>query len=132
MRVVSFQRRRPRAYESESTVSKANEEPKEEMDILMEFKEWKGQKLNGYQEIVALALKLEGTEQEEFVEAYCRSGVYARQNMGYISGYYDRETSDKIMKIFKTAHPIFGTTHPEPKDAFEMGKKLGETFKNKV
>jgi hypothetical protein len=130
---LSLQGIRSRAHESEPNVSKANEKPKKEMDILMgkEIFEWKGKKLTGYQEVVETALKLEGAEQEEFVEAYCRIGTYARQNMGYVSGYYDRETADKIMKIFKTSHPIFGTTHPAPEDAFEMGKRMAQDFKNK-
>jgi hypothetical protein len=93
--------------------------------------EWKGKKLEGYREIVDLALKLEGAEQEEFVEKYCSTGVYARQNIGYVSGYYDNDTADKIMKIFKTAHPIFGTKHPAPEEAFEMGKRMAQAFQDK-
>ncbi len=93
--------------------------------------EWKGKKFEGYREIVDFALALEGKEQEEFAEAYCNTGVYARQNIGYISGYYSQETAEKIMKIFKTAHPIFGTKRPEPEEAFEMGKRMAQEFKNR-
>lgn len=33
----------------------------------------------------------------------------ALQNIGYWTGYYDRETANRVMKLFNTVHPIFGT-----------------------
>jgi len=85
---------------------------------------YKGLTLNTYSEIVSYVLRVDAKEQEEFVEAYCRTGVYARSNIGYISGYYDPETCLKIQKIFKTAHPIFGRRIPSTSEAFDAGKKL--------
>lgn len=93
--------------------------------------EWKGKKLNKYDEIIEFALKLEGAEQAEFVEAYAKSGPYALQNIGYWSGYYDRKTADRIMDVFKTAHPIFGRRHVEPEEAFKMGKLMGQAARKK-
>lgn len=29
-------------------------------------------------------------------------------NLGYYSGYYDRETQERVEKLFITNHPIFG------------------------
>jgi hypothetical protein len=71
--------------------------------------EWNGRKFTTYSEIVDYALKLKGKQQKLFTEAYCNSSKYASQNIGYISGYYDAKTAKKIMKIFSTEHPIFGT-----------------------
>ena len=53
-----------------------------------------------------------------------------KSNIGYMAGYYDRETATKIMEWFDCSHPIFGRTFPTPAEAFNMGKKLGEAHKN--
>lgn len=79
-----------------------------------------------YSDLIGHVLKLPKDEQEKFVEAYAKTGPYALQNLGYISGYYDDETCLKIQEIFKTAHPIFGNRIPTTEEAFEAGKKLGK------
>ena len=48
-----------------------------------------------------------------------------KANLGYYAGYYDHETADRVMRLFRCAHPIFGTSHPSPEEAFEKGKELG-------
>lgn len=45
-----------------------------------------------------------------------------KQNLGYFAGYYDSETMERVNRLFKTAHPIFGNRAPEPRGAFELGK----------
>jgi hypothetical protein len=92
---------------------------------------WKGKELKTYPEIIDFALKLKEPEQGEFVEAYAKSGPHALGNVGYFSGYYDAKTAEKIMSVFKTAHPIFGTRRPDATEAFEQGKKLGEAAKRR-
>lgn len=89
---------------------------------------WKGVALD-WEGVIKTALSLEGDEQKQFVKEFCASGPFARQNIGYISGYFDRETAKKILKVFETAHPIFGTSEPTPEEAFELGRKLGEQAK---
>jgi len=93
---------------------------------------WKGKKLEKLDQIIAAALELKGKEQKEFVKAYCAIGPYARQNIGYCSGYYDRKTAAEIVRVFETAHPIFGTSTPTTEEAFELGKKLGEESRRKA
>jgi len=31
-----------------------------------------------------------------------------RINLGYMAGYYDQATADKVLRLFGAAHPIFG------------------------
>ena len=43
-------------------------------------------------------------------------------NIGYFAGYCDQKVYDRVMKLFKCKHPIFGDTYPTPEEAFNMGK----------
>ena len=53
-----------------------------------------------------------------------------RNNLGYYAGYCCAETRERVERLFKCAHPIFGSIaekgQPTPEEAFEMGRKLGE------
>lgn len=89
--------------------------------------EWKGKKYTDISEIIDVALKMKNKKElERYVKAYCARGPYARQNIGYCSGYYDRKTAGRIMEIFQTAHPIFGTSTPTTKEALQAGRALSE------
>ena len=70
---------------------------------------YKGKKLSTYTEIIDVALSLKGKEQREFVGEYAKTGPHALQNIGYVSGYYPADKANKIMEVFQTAHPIFGS-----------------------
>ena len=36
-----------------------------------------------------------------------------RHNLGYMAGYYDRETAEKVLRLFGAGHPVFGVDyHP--------------------
>jgi hypothetical protein len=48
-----------------------------------------------------------------------------RVNLGYFAGYYDTETAQRVLTLFKAAHPIFGTVAPTPEQALEAGYRLG-------
>lgn len=48
----------------------------------------------------------------------------ALENVGYCTGYYDSETAERVFKLFKTKHPIFGTTRPSAEEAFKAGQDL--------
>jgi hypothetical protein len=48
-----------------------------------------------------------------------------RVNLGYFTGYYDTATAQRVLALFKAAHPIFGTTAPTPEEAFAAGYRLG-------
>ena len=90
---------------------------------------WKGETYYKITEIIDKALTLEGAEQKEFVKEFCALGPYARQNVGYFSGYYNEEKARKIMDVFETSHPIFGSHRPTAQEAYEMGQKLGKSSK---
>jgi len=42
-------------------------------------------------------------------------------NIGYMAGYFGNETRDRIYRLFGAEHPIFGTKHPTPEEAFQAG-----------
>jgi len=56
-----------------------------------------------------------------------RKGAEAieRQNLGYFAGYYDSETRERVERLFKCSHPIFGSIAekgaPTAKEAFAAG-----------
>lgn len=54
-------------------------------------------------------------------------------NLGYMAGYYDRETAQKIYDLFGAVHPVFGAPgyHDTvtPAQAFEAGRKHAEGCK---
>jgi len=47
-------------------------------------------------------------------------------NIGYYSGYFDKETSLRVRKMFSAKHPIFGDSYPSPLEAFNAGRKFAE------
>lgn len=36
-----------------------------------------------------------------------------RQNLGYYAGYYSNETRERVERLFKCAHPVFGSIAEE-------------------
>jgi hypothetical protein len=47
-------------------------------------------------------------------------------NLGYMAGYYDHATAEKIRNLFSAKHPIFGQDyHRKPEEIFEIGRKRG-------
>ena len=54
----------------------------------------------------------------------------ASANMGYYAGYYDNETRERVEKLFRCSHPVFGTIKdngtPTPEQAFKMGEDLAK------
>jgi hypothetical protein len=61
---------------------------------------------------------------------HARAHEIAAQNIGYYAGYYDTTTMNRVMELFHTKHPIFGTDIPSAEEAFQMGKALGEKWQN--
>jgi hypothetical protein len=96
-------------------------------------------------EMISLALKFDTREKareivdvqvKEMVDALHYDAAEARRitlaNIGYYTGYLDRETADKIMDLFETEHPVFGREHPTPQEAFRLGRELGEKAKRRA
>lgn len=54
-----------------------------------------------------------------------------RTNLGYYAGYYDNATRERVERLFRCAHPMFGAIAekgpPTPEEAFEMGRALAST-----
>lgn len=57
----------------------------------------------------------------------------AKSNLGYYAGYYSNETRERVEKLFKCEHPVFGSIEkngaPGSKKAFEMGLAIGKKMK---
>lgn len=53
----------------------------------------------------------------------------ALSNLGYYAGYYDTDTRIRVERLFRTAHPIFGSVEangaPTPEQALAEGLKRG-------
>jgi hypothetical protein len=56
-----------------------------------------------------------------------------RTNLGYYAGYYGTETRARVERLFKCAHPYFGTIAengtPSPETAFNIGAAIGGAAK---
>jgi hypothetical protein len=52
-----------------------------------------------------------------------------RANLGYFAGYYGHETQERVERLFRCAHPIFGAIatngRPSPEKILEMGIAAG-------
>lgn len=49
----------------------------------------------------------------------------AKVNLGYFAGYYDHETRERVERLFRTRHPVFGSASagsPTAEEAFEAGR----------
>ena len=59
----------------------------------------------------------------------------AKNNLGYYSGYYSDDTRQRVERLFKCSHPIFGSIDQvgpvTPQQAFSIGKTMGEASKEK-
>lgn len=53
-----------------------------------------------------------------------------RESIGYFAGYYDYETRERVEKLFRCQHPIFGPIATArdltAQEIFEMGYELGK------
>ena len=58
-----------------------------------------------------------------------------RSNLGYYAGYWDNETRERVERLFKCAHPVFGSIAqngpPTAEAAFAAGVKAGESLRHR-
>jgi len=73
------------------------------------------QYFTNYARYIQRALKKEPRDDDMTAE-----GI-ARINLGYYAGYYDEETMERVNRLFKTQHPIFGKTVPTATEALQAG-----------
>lgn len=56
-----------------------------------------------------------------------------RQNLGYYAGYFDHATRIRVERLFRCAHPIFGSAavngEPSAEEALAAGRMMGERAK---
>lgn len=73
--------------------------------------------------LVQFTMKEWNKTQEE-----CEATV--RQNLAYYAGYYDDLTRERVERLYRCAHPVFGSIaikgSPTPEEAFQMGLDMAE------
>lgn len=67
--------------------------------------------------LIKYQMKMSGDTEEKAREI-------SLHNIGYVTGYYGGETAIRVLKLFKTEHPVFGTVTPTFDEAFEAGKNM--------
>jgi hypothetical protein len=59
-----------------------------------------------------------------------RAEAIERSNLGYYAGYCGGDTRARVERLFRCAHPIFGSIaergRPSSEEAFEIGQRIGE------
>jgi len=85
---------------------------------------WKGKELKTAGDIMDAAIAItKPAEATTFMKFYKEHNAHAEENLGYMCGYYGKEVSDRIRKLFKVSHPIFGNqTNVDPMVAFKAGQ----------
>lgn len=55
-------------------------------------------------------------------------------NLGYYAGYYDAETRQRVERLFKCSHPVFGSVAqngaPSPEQALQKGFEAAQNKEN--
>lgn len=56
-----------------------------------------------------------------------------RTNLGYFAGYYSHATRERVERLFRCAHPFFGSIAEKepmaPEEIFEMGWRMGRAHR---
>lgn len=93
---------------------------------------WKGQEIKTFDDFIKYGLLKCETKEEakEFLGLYEQETESARDNVGYMIGYLPEEDWDRLFDLFDVGHPVFGRTKPSPKEALELGMKVGERVKD--
>lgn len=93
-----------------------------------------------YSECLGPAMEItEQADADQYLKAYIEftaahfedaTGQYTPEqvckiNLGYYAGYYDNETRERVERLFKCSHPVFGSIKevgaPSPEKAFALG-----------
>lgn len=107
--------------------------------------EWQGETLATFGDIanaMDAIRKLPDPEDRQrtadaFMEAYRAHTEYADANVGYLCdlcGYYGHDTMVELLRLFQTAHPIFGgpdlADKVTPDSAMAAGQAFGERLRD--
>jgi hypothetical protein len=94
--------------------------------------EWRGHNIETFRDIHRLLAEvvLHGTQADANDLAATLESVNprARDNIGYLAGYFDRDTGDQILRMFRSRHPVFGNGMPLLRDAFALGQRVAATL----
>jgi hypothetical protein len=64
------------------------------------------------------------------------SEALQKSNLGYFAGYYDNETRERVERLFKCEHPVFGKIAkkgpPTPEQALQMGIELARKHEDRI
>jgi len=63
-------------------------------------------------------------EADKFMETGEKCGQHFKDNIGYMTGYFNPKTGTGMRKLFNVKHPIFGDRTPTIKEAFESGRNM--------
>lgn len=91
-----------------------------------------------HSDMLAPAMKIvdaaEATEYLQDYIAHVKSEELAKNNLAYYAGYYNRETRERVEKLFNCIHPVLGpvAANLTAEEVFNMGVKMGESIKSKV
>lgn len=96
-------------------------------------------KLLTFGEALGPAMKIVDQEDaDQYYEAYVnylmsvsdctreKAEEVCKANLGYYAGYYDAAVFNRVHKLFKCLHPIFGDSYPTAEEALKKGKEIGE------
>lgn len=83
-----------------------------------------------FQILLEHGMKLEPDLSREKAESNLRS------NLGYFAGYYSHETRERVERLFKCRHPVFGSIKengvPTPEEAFAKGVEFSRQGKSEA
>lgn len=86
---------------------------------------WKGRELVTIGDIAFAVTSCETRQEAEaFMAAYRIYTPHADANVGYLSGYEDRETRARIHDWFGVVHPIFGRAELTTRQLLAAGRAL--------
>lgn len=91
--------------------------------------QWSGHSLKTYGEVSDMMKTIydsgDQVKADDFMKFMHKQGEHADSNIGYLTGYFNPETSLGMRKMFGVRHPIFGNAIPTPETANGDKKLMG-------
>lgn len=103
--------------------------------------EWQGEPLTTIGDLSDAICRIDGIEDMEerqrtadvFMAQYRAHTEHADSNIGYLTGYYGHDQMVRMLKLFATAHPIFGgpalADQVTQESALAAGMAMGEAMR---